>query len=154
MPGGDHRLDLPGELVRPQRSAAEVRAGGERDPGLRREPHAVLGLLAPLGDALAALVGVAKRSRCVVRLKVCHECSTASVDTSVTPFAASARGRVGVEVEAVLEAVDAGLGADAGAGQHARVRGDRSLRARARRATAARTSATLNGAVSASGPSR
>src|SRR2546426_815212 len=54
--GFDERLDLPGEMVRPERSTAEVRPGRDTHTGAVGELDALDRPLAPTPDSLLPLV--------------------------------------------------------------------------------------------------
>src|SRR5436309_5817637 len=121
--GFDERLDLPGEVVRPQGSAAKIRAG--RDPHTRAvgEVYALDRPLAPTPDSLFPLVadepGQRRRLReggpgAEDRQGAHEEC----------PLPGHLRDRVRVELESVFDRIDSGIDPDPGANEEAGMSGD------------------------------
>src|SRR2546426_2853581 len=121
--GFDERLDLPGEMVRPQGSAAKIRAGCDPHARAVGEVYALDRPLAPTPDSLLPLVADEPGQRRRLR-----EGGPGAEDRQGTyeerPLTGHRRDRVRVELESVFERIDSGVDPDAGTDKEAGMSGD------------------------------
>src|SRR3989454_2994718 len=119
----DERLDLPGEMVRSQGSAAKIRAGRDPYAGSVSEADALDRPLPPMRDSFPPFVadepGQCRRLR---------ERGPRSKDRQggheERPLTGHLCDRVRVEFESVLEGIDAGVDSDPGPDGETGMRGD------------------------------
>src|SRR5437867_1393777 len=121
--GFDERLDLPGEMVRPERSTAEVRPGRDTHAGAVGELDALDRPLPAMYNPFLPLVADEPRQRRRLReggpgtenRQGAHE---------ERPLTGHLRDRVRVELESVFEGIDCGVNPDPGANEEAGMSGD------------------------------
>src|SRR2546422_5131393 len=121
--GFDERLDLPGEVVRPQGSAAKIRAGCDPHARAVGEVYALDRPLAPTPDSLLPLVADEPGQRRRLR-----EGGPGAKDRQGAheerPLTGHRRDRVRVELESVFEGIDSGVDPDPGTDEEAGMSGD------------------------------
>src|SRR5947199_3001761 len=121
--GFDERLDLPGEMVRPQGSAAKIRAGCDPHARAVGEMYALDCPLAPTRDSLLPLVADEPGQRRRLR-----EGGPGAKDRQGAheerPLTGHLSDRVRVELESVFEGIDSGVDPDPGADEETGMRSD------------------------------